>query len=448
MKSGELTRWILRGSFLLLLALVADFVIYRMRGPTPAQHAALELMQKDRHPKKGVNAFPLLWSMHYDVAADRLDEQLAADIEHLRLLQAADSDTAAYEPSVTKLPEPRPDDAGLCHLRKPNCLARVMADPASARNALEKYEAIARKTRMLEATDFLWDELPANPGTPEPIRGSTQDLWLSSLALQFVSGDHAAAIAGTCRNILTWRRLRHGTNTLIGDMLSIAFADDALHLLADMLVLQPLEAGVPPECVHALQPIEAADVDRCTGVAGTFAQTLGAYTLIAPKKGSLSGPAIIWLVFDRAKTTAVLAERMSGHCEKRFTEALLHDIEPEAIEPFIKHAPECLANIAGCELLAIPMLPYAQYDQRALDFAAHLRLAATLLWLRENSEGSLSERFERRPAHLRSATHASSFDESQGKLYVDNFYAAREKRFELTVGSGDRSESKDSVDSK
>jgi hypothetical protein len=90
---------------------------------------------------------------------------------------------------------------------------------------------------------------------------------------------------------------------------------------------------------------------------------------------------------------------------------------PVTVPPGAKW-PECIANVLGCVLFIAP--DYEQYDARTLDHAAHLRLAATLLWLREQPEGSVAERFARRPDWLRSPNHESSFDAGRGVLHLKN----------------------------
>jgi len=75
-----------------------------------------------------------------------------------------------------------------------------------------------------------------------------------------------------------------------------------------------------------------------------------------------------------------------------------------------------------------------QYDNRTLDFLAHLRLAATLLSMRESgSDESTAVRFENETDSRRSRQRNSGFDREAGVLFVDNLDAWRGARFELPV---------------
>ena len=103
--------------------------------------------------------------------------------------------------------------------------------------------------------------------------------------------------------------------------------------------------------------------------------------------------------------------------------------------------PECIANTVGCAIIDAvqPLLEEADKDTYTLDHAARLRLAATLLWLREHPGGSIAERFAHRPSELRSPNHNSGFDAKRSVLYVENLNQSSDKekssRFELPVAS-------------
>ena len=98
------------------------------------------------------------------------------------------------------------------------------------------------------------------------------------------------------------------------------------------------------------------------------------------------------------------------------------------------HSLECVASLTGCLLTDIAAPAYIQYDNRTLDFLAHLRLAATLLSMRESgSDESTAVRFENETDTRRSRQRNSGFDREAGVLFVDNLDARRGARFELPV---------------
>jgi hypothetical protein len=147
-------------------------------------------------------------------------------------------------------------------------------------------------------------------------------------------------------------------------------------------------------------------------------------------------------LLDPRQTLAWTAQVLASSCGSDAITRLLADERPHR-EPVhslfgfpLTKGLACIANIRGCLFIALIAPVYKRYDADTLDFAAHLRLASTLLWLREHSsEGSIEERFERRPAELRSPNHASGFDAERGALYVQNLYQtpARGKQFELPI---------------
>jgi hypothetical protein len=95
---------------------------------------------------------------------------------------------------------------------------------------------------------------------------------------------------------------------------------------------------------------------------------------------------------------------------------------------------ECIASFNGCILADIGGSAYTDYDARTLDYAAHLRLAAALLWLRDATDAkSLAQRFDERPDALRSGSRTSGYDATTGTLFVDNRDTRREKRFALPI---------------
>ncbi|MEO5561260.1 MAG: hypothetical protein ABIR10_16430, partial [Dokdonella sp.] len=247
-------------------------------------------------------------------------------------------------------------------------------------------------------------------------------------------GDRTGALAAACSNLNGWRRMARGTNSLIGGMLAISHGDGGIFLIADMLAGMRDGEPVPEECATALQPIAAADVNRCAQMAGEFA-------LVSSFVDRTSGinaakpwwsRAQDWLFFDERQSVAWRAEDFAAYCGDMAVARMLVDESARSapLRPITQRL-ECVSSLAGCILADIAAPAYADYDARTLDFAAHLRLAATLLWLRDQPSGKLSERFDQRPQFLRSAKHASGMDEARGTLYVENFYSKREARFEL-----------------
>ncbi|MGH8123016.1 MAG: hypothetical protein ACREPT_09625 [Rudaea sp.] len=259
------------------------------------------------------------------------------------------------------------------------------------------------------------------------------------MALQFADGDHAGALDGVCRNANTWRRLHAATNSSVGDMMSIPEAGKAIRLFAEMLAASPADERIPPSCADAFRPIEAADVDRCAELSSEFAVSESMTREISSAKQSYLERVFSWFVFDPVQTDAWRAEQLTLHCGEAASRRLLADkvIGPDDVPHPLRRL-ECIVDVTGCLLAEIAAPAYVDYDKHLLDYAAHLRLAATLLWLRESPNApaaSLKERFEQRPAYLRSTGHVSDIDSDRHVLFVDSLNQVRAQRFELKLSA-------------
>jgi hypothetical protein len=374
--------------------------------------------------------------MRYAVPADQLDARMAVDVTAVRKRLDAGEFVTDYATEAPPLVEPAIDKAALCEIRASGCLAMIAAHAEAVRPIIAAHPILLSRARAFEHADYYWNEFPADYHSALfAFPSDAQRLWLSAFALQYVDGDQAGALAATCSNLGAWRRMSHGTNSLLGAMLTISHGDGAMHLYADMLAGLRADEPVPAECSAALQPIVAVDVDRCAQMAGEFAFSASVMRR-APGHAAESwwDRAQRWIFFEERQSEAWRAENLAAYCGEPVAERMLAD-QPASSEPArpATRRLECVSSLVGCILADIATPMYVDYDRRTLDFAAHLRLAATLLWLRDQSDGTLSERFERRPDAQRSARHASGIEASRGMMYVDNFHTQREARFELPL---------------
>lgn len=437
----DVLRWIGYGLLALIVLVTGVIAAYRLRGPSPEQRDALALMQTDYRPKEGTNAFPLLWFMQYDVADGELDTRMAADIAAAGKQIAADGMSLSYEPSAAKLNEAAADVAGLCEIRSKDCLAKVAADPESMRDALALHPVVLSRKQSFERTGFYWNDFPPDfRASAVGYPGQAQRVWLSSFALQYADGDHEGSLTGVCRNLDTWRRLRGGTNSLLGSMFAISFTDSGIRLFAEMLAALPDGEQVPDTCNTALRPIDGTDMDRCGEVAGEFAwlTTSMRQSVAQARAVSWMDRAFGWATLDMRQSDAWRAETLAPYCGEEATSRMLADVPfpAEAIHPVARRV-ECVSNLAGCILTDIAAPAYVEYDSRTLDFAAHLRLAAALLWLRDRAVAGSLARLDNRPPQLRSGARKSGFDPQTRVLFVENLNR-REPRFDLPVSQSAR----------
>ncbi len=425
----------------LVIVLAVLFAWFRVRGPSAEQRLALDSLQKDRRPAHGHNAFPLLWYMRYDVPDADIDARMPADIEEVsKRLAAGDSGTIPFEPSAPKLPEPKFDDPDLCQTRASDCLGHVTAQPELTRAALGKYARTLARAQAIEQADFLWSDFPADFRAPLDFRFPVaQHLRLSALALQFRDGDRAGALEGVCRNANAWRRLHGGTNSLIGNMISIVSTDGAIRLFAEMLAALPAGEPIPSACAEAFRPIEASDVDRCAEMAREFAIADNSMASSLRKAHSVWERFVSWTLFDPEQTSASRAEGFASYCGDAAARRMLAD---KGVDPGSPLKPSrgvgCIENLLGCVLTQIAAPAYVDYDARVLDFLAHIRLGRTMIWLHEvpHTPASLQELFEQRPRDARSDGHVSGVDLEHRVIFVESFNQRREKRFELPLSAG------------
>jgi hypothetical protein len=430
-------RWIaysLLALGVLFLVLIAG---YRLRGPTSEQRAALALMHANGSSKEGTNAFSLLWYMQYDVPNAEMDARLAVEIAEVKRRIDAAEMPITHGPSARKLDEAGGAASRLCAERAIGCLAQAGAGPQAMRDALATYPVMRSRESAFEKTAFFQDDFPANfrvLASSDP--GAAQRIWLSGFALQYVDGDRTGALSGVCRNIDTWRRLRGASNTPIASVYAINGADGGMRLFAEMLAELPADVEVPRDCFMALRPVEAADADRCAAMTREFALSESMFrdTTTTHAREPWWSRAWNWIFFDATQTNAWWAERHAAYCDGSAARRLLADIPLGENATPIRHRPECIASLTGCILadIAAPSVDYG--DGRVLDFLAHLRLAATLLAMRESgSDASIAVRFEDESDSKRSRRRNSGFDRESGVLFVDDLDANRGARFELPV---------------
>jgi hypothetical protein len=254
--------------------------------------------------------------------------------------------------------------------------------------------------------------------------------------LQYVDGDRTGALSGVCRNIDTWRRLRGASNTPVGSVFAIKGADGGMRLFAEMLAELPADVEVPRECFTALRPVDITDADRCSAMTREFAssESMLRDTTTTLAREPWWNRAWDSIFFDARQTNAWRAEQYATYCDGSAARRLLADIPLSENTTPIRRRPECIASLTGCILadIAAPMVDNG--DGRLLDFLAHLRLAATLLAMRESgSDASIAVRFEDASDSKRSRRRNSGFDRESGVLFVDDLDANRGTRFELPV---------------
>lgn len=397
-------RWLKRlgmGLLVAVLVIAALWTWSRLRGPTPTQRAALELMEAP-NAFAGRNAFDAIWLLPYDVP----DEAIAA---------VADADMAAVAEAPPGTPimqvtsakgrfaDLRTSDGAPapCSGNGEGCLAKVRADPEGSATWRRQNAALVERVQALSRYDHIASRLPAKVDAPFlPLQALS--LPLSANAVDFVQANPLAALASACRDMDTLRRIGTKSDLLITRMLAIAYVTDGYgRLLADMLGALPRDTPLPATCEAAFRAPSADEGSICPAMRGEFAQSMGAVDSIPEMR---EANAWSWLVLDRAGVRASMAEQMAPPCE-------VEDVDLAADQRLVlTRTPlpawrrfECVANSVGCLLSDVAGPAYYGYAWRAQDQNARLQLLGTLAWLREQpDEGTLAERLARRPGGLRS----------------------------------------------
>lgn len=438
----KILRYARNGILAVIALLLINIGVHRLRGPSAEQETALaKLAEVNATPAHGDNAFPLYWLMRYDVADDQIEAITAEDARRAKAMHAAGESLSALIPEDRpRLPAPANGDPGLCDVNGEFCLARVASNPDATRELLARYPRTLQRARMLEAKNSFRIELPITIDTPLLNPGMAQHLRLSELALAWHDGRHREAIAGTCRNAASWRLRRHDSNSLIFSMIAIRFLDSATQLFADMLAALPSSESLPEDCIAAFSPIVEDDVSLCSEMAGEWLMSVDALrSLENPKSDSfadrVSHSLGMPVFYSAGQTAATRAQHdFELYCSARGRQDALQDrvIEPKAASEAIF---ECASNAIGCILMDAGLPVYTSYSQHLLDSAAHLRLAASLIWLRKTSGDPrpLATRFAERPAHLRSGERASGVSDDGKLLWVGNQYDKRDARFSLAL---------------
>lgn len=385
----------------------------------------------------GRNAFDAIWVMRYDVPDAEIDAMADADMQALAAASRDQDAPVSFTTAATRYPDLRPLDGDVmpCGSDGSGCLEKVRASRDDYRDLVQANARLIERVEALSVYDHYASRPPADPRVPFP--EFTLLAWpVTAHAVQFAQGDQLGAVAATCRELATWRRIGvHGDTliTLITRMFGIALATDGYGaLLARMLATLPRDVPLPAACQAALAAPAAADASICPTMRGEFAWSLGV-TDAMPEMRQHS--ASRWLVLDRKGTRALMAEQMHAACTlqdvplKADRRASLLNRQTPIWQRF-----ECIANSVGCMLSDIAGPAYDVYAWRALDQNARLQLLATLAWLRDQSDvDTLAERIARRPADLPSPGRDVTVSVDGRSLVIAQYDSSRSDTWSLPL---------------
>ena len=393
-------RWILRA--LLVVAAVAiawlgivwSGVLPRV---TPEQRAALAFLREMSPPPPGRNAFALLWAQPWAVPEGQEETLLAEDlarfadwearwVDHQRRNPEGDTDEtiAAFESIAAERHGRRarlPDGKDwLCDAEwDADCLAAVAKNPDAARAALEAVSDSIALAERLAQFDHVRNPFPPSFLVPIVGYGDWARIALNVAALRAEQGDMDAALEELCRFGNTWRRLRTGADSLLSEMVGIAWVTIAVQNALAFGATSPVDSSWPSACGALLAPLSPTERDQCNAMRNEFAgleRGLRLFEGIAPT-GALPVPE------NFEHSLALFAQAYAPTCPA----ISAGTAEGCALD-------EWVFNPAGCRLLgpmAGPQSLYASYAERLRDLDRRLALARAARWWRAQPGASTAE---------------------------------------------------------
>ncbi|RFF26982.1 MULTISPECIES: hypothetical protein [unclassified Wenzhouxiangella] len=421
---------------MLLVLVIAAWAVSRLMYPTEAQREAIAEMEQ--HPDfSGENAFALLWTLARDVPEDRLDEVMAEDVRRFSEIPANPNmdegktwgieSVAEDYPDLTPTPE---DRERFCRPRGDDCLARVREELEAYTALVERNQKLLDRIEALRDYDYVRFEFPYRVYTPLP---SYQNVFLlrTRHAVAFAQGRKREAVAATCRDINTWRRLGAHSDNLITRLISVANStDNHGHMLAKMLGELPVDMPLPEACDDALAPPSFVDVSICNAMYGEFKTSANSIRNLPEPMDQggfldrLSRP----LLFDAEATVGTSAKQLRSFCGESERDRLRADrreIPESSSQGMLRFA--CVANSIGCMMNSIALPSYTDYRHRLQDHGAKLRVLGSLAWMRRHADDgrSPSELLAARPDDLKSPARDIGFGPEGRTLRVPLYDTTR-----------------------
>lgn len=356
----------------------------------------LSLARVPPAPAQGRSGFAELALSGYDIPADAIDAEMAAEVQAYRLWLAgqgaaikAATDQAAqgheagplgkWTPTVAGRYPARPQiaiESRLCRLAVPDCLAMLHADTGPIRALMATETArLALVDRVLSADQVHSPYPPSHQAPFAPL--ATLRLSLTQAAIDAVDGRVPQALSRTCRTLAAARRFTPGARDLLNQLFFPALAEASAALLLDIRREHPAEP-LPEDCRDALQPVQAGDYLICEAMRGEF--RMGA-ALAASQDAALAGswaPGDLFarhLLIDRQLHDAWAARTLATPCTDDYRrEVLAGRVPPPPRPPVSRSDVHCYAAASTCVLAEIASPAYDHYQGRLLDHAATLRV--------------------------------------------------------------------------
>lgn len=432
---------------MLLLGSAVFVTAVRLRGPTPEQRAALDILRVPPKPVVGRDGAVAAWLFDYDVPAkDRssaFQELRRYHFAYFELVDA-DKDNRAAERLPHPLrpyPErsrPAPDSDGLCPERGPGCLAEVRRDPARTEALLREHASTLQASLDLADYDGFRYRETLLPMVSLPRYGGARELVLTHFAAQFAQGDHHAALAALCADTRIWRRNAEDADTLIGAMVFSAYVTNDLLLMGEMLAELPTSDSVPAVCGLAVAPGRASESSLCEAMRGEFDYYVKSRALIremASKRG-IAEQLVVGTIDDDGMA-AKIAPTYARYCGPAIRKLQIEDrsVHESRVSSVSCTGSEFIGDPAGCVLVGLTSVDlFPKHANRRADALAQLALMRTFVWLREtsNEPAAWPALLPKRPASL-GLKREPKISPDGAWISIPLLDTSREKEFSLAL---------------
>lgn len=322
------------------------------------------------------NAFPAIWLLPYDGVAEhewaalvtedvvRHDEAMARGADG----EIQDSVAGQRFTEVSSQTRWCRHDAGSCLGQVREHQAEVAADHAG-------HDALHRRVAALTRYGHYRNGFTPEPSMPFP-RFALLLERTSAHALAHVRGESQAALQGVCEDAATARMLMREGDSLLVAAIAGAWAERSASLFTDILAELPRDAPLPALCATAFQPPQVAELDMCVPLRGEFVFQAAAMTAASVEPYQRA-------FYSEEKTQARTAWLLSRSCGASVQAQIREDQRVRLQAPPPVWDPHCAGNLAGCVLMGVDSPEYEVYLHRMQDNGAQLRLAAAMMWLRE-----------------------------------------------------------------
>jgi hypothetical protein len=351
--------------------------------PSAEQRAALALLKAPREHAIGEhNAFGFFWLLQHDIDEAEYAAQIARDAAVV-----ATWDLGRPNAPLPRDALPRRVPVDLAPLqgcgRDSRCLADVRANTDAVRAGLAARQPLFERLDTLGRFDHYRSEFPPTLSGPIPPLQDSGRLQILRAALRYVDGETDAALAGLCAHMSAWRRMKGRSDSLIFEMVGLAWVRDGAQLFADIRAELPPTHPLPANCDTAFGTPESLPRQSCDIYRGEFAMVeRGIAQMVSGgvREPDDDMPKNHNILFNPGATAAAAARPFADLCN--LIGRPVADWPSPATLAVRCGADEWMFNPTGCVLNGVHFTAlYTAYVLRDRDAEGQLRALALADWL-------------------------------------------------------------------